>query len=62
MTMGDTKKGFALKTFKDAGTDKEYAAGKVHDFTAGEYANFEHAGLVREPTATELKADAPKAA
>jgi hypothetical protein len=56
------KKGFALKTFNDAGTEKEYAGGKVHDFTAGEYANFEAAGLVREPTSAETKADAPKAA
>jgi hypothetical protein len=47
--LSTTKKGFALRTFKDAGTGKEFEGGKSHDFEPGEYANFEASGLVCAP-------------
>ncbi|NYT43105.1 hypothetical protein HZY97_20185 [Sphingomonas sp. R-74633] len=47
--MSTTKKGFALRTFKDAGTEKEFEGGKTHDFEPGEFVNFEAAGLICAP-------------
>lgn len=60
--MSTTKKGYALKTFTDAGPEKAYEGGKVHEFTTGEFGNFEAAGLVRKPTNEELKASEPATA
>ncbi|WP_084581786.1 hypothetical protein [Sphingomonas azotifigens] len=49
--MAETKKGYVPTTFKDAGTEKEYAGGKEHDFTHGEYDNFKAAGLIGDKLA-----------
>lgn len=51
-----TKKAFVISSFRDAGTGKNYEAGSIADPTEGEFLNFKTAGLVREPTAEELKA------
>ncbi len=55
-TTEKTKKAFIIRDFKDAGTDREFTASKGEDDTAdlteGEFLNFKHAGLVREPQAT----------
>lgn len=59
--MSSTKKGFALRTFKDAGTEKEFEGGKIHDFEAGEYHNFEAAGLICAPDKAPKAEQAPKA-
>lgn len=43
------------RDFTDATTDRRFEAGKAHDFTEGEFANFEAAGLV-VATAADAKA------
>lgn len=50
------KKGFALRTFNDAGTEQLFEGGKVHEFEAGKHANFLAAGLIREPSSGDPKA------
>ncbi|KTF70696.1 hypothetical protein ACNFJ7_02220 [Sphingomonas sp. HT-1] len=56
------KKGIALKAFRDAGTKKRFAAGKTYDFTEGEFANYEAAGLIASPDHDEAKAAGKPAA
>ena len=55
-----TKKGFALRNFRDAGTEQSFKAGDPveGEVDAGAYANYEAAGLVgaKKPDAT---GDAP---
>jgi hypothetical protein len=41
-----SKKGTAKQDFSDAGSEKSYAKGETYGFTAGEFANFEAAGLI----------------
>lgn len=48
-----TKKGFALRTFKDAGTGQRYEGGKEHEFEPGALANYKAAGLVGDKPAPE---------
>jgi hypothetical protein len=54
-----TKKAFAIREFKDAGSERTYAASTAgkpetfHDIEEGSFANFHAAGLVREPTAED---------
>ena len=43
--------------FNYAGSDRKFAAGEAHEFTAGEFANYRAAGLV-EASAEKLVADA----
>lgn len=53
--MSATKKGYALKTFKDAGTGEEFEGGKEHDFAPGAHLNYEAAGLIGEKPTTAAK-------
>lgn len=55
-----TKKGFALRSFRDAGTEQSFKAGDPVEVDAGAYANYEAAGLVgaKKPDAA---GDAPPA-
>ncbi len=55
--MSNTKSAVALKTFRDAGTEKEYEGGKSHEFTDGEYLNFKAAGLIEDPKAAAKAGD-----
>jgi hypothetical protein len=60
--MSDTQKtvrGTVTRDFKDAGTERQFTEGSTETFTAGEFLNFEAAGLVRKPTPEKAK---PKAA
>ena len=41
------KRGFALMTFRDAGTEETFEGGKDHDFDPGAFGNYKAAGLVR---------------
>jgi hypothetical protein len=41
------KKGYAFRTFRDAGTEETFEGGKDHDFEPGAFANYKAAGLVR---------------
>ncbi|RSV41535.1 hypothetical protein CA234_09715 [Sphingomonas sp. ABOLE] len=60
--MSTTKTAYALKTFRDAGTEKEYEGDKAHDFTDGEYRNFKAAGLISDQKPAPAKAaDKPAA-
>lgn len=43
------KKGYALRTFSDAGTGETFEGGKEHLFDAGAHANYLAAGLIGEP-------------
>ena len=58
--MSTTKKAKVLRDFKDAGTEKSFAAGETVDVTEGEFINYAAAGLV-EAVAAEPKADLKKA-
>ncbi|GLT00128.1 hypothetical protein GCM10007897_15120 [Sphingobium jiangsuense] len=51
-----TKKAFVISSFRDAGTERRFEAGTTPDLTEGEFINYKAAGLVRAPTADELKA------
>ncbi|UAK25864.1 hypothetical protein [Sphingomonas nostoxanthinifaciens] len=62
-----TKSAFIVTSFKDTNFDhtdveRHFTAGKVEQLPEGVFANYEHAGLVREPTQTELSATAGEAA
>ena len=60
--MSSTKKtGYVPTTFKDAGTGEEFQGGKEHDFEAGAYANYKHAGLIGEKPGTKAAPTDPKA-
>ena len=53
---------FIIKDFKDEGTGENFTASTVPDIEAGAFANYKAAGLVRVPTAEEVKAkDKPSA-
>ncbi len=56
------KDAFVVRFFKDAGTEEEFQAGTIIQLEPGRFRNFEVAGLVREPTPSEVKASQPKAA
>ncbi len=54
-----SKKGVAKQDFSDAGTMKNFTKGETYGFTAGEFANFEAAGLIEaEPEAAKGKTPA----
>ncbi len=55
-----TVNAFALRTFKDAGTNKRVEKGSVIEIGEGEFGNYEAAGLVRAPSDAEVKAAAPE--
>ena len=58
-----TAKGFAPKTFKDAGTGEIFEGGKEHPFTPGAHLNYRKAGLITDgPKAEAAAADKAKAA
>lgn len=42
-----TRRGRALSTFRDAGTEETFQAETEYDFKAGAYGNYKAAGLVR---------------
>lgn len=56
-----TKKAFIIRDFKDAGTEQEFTASiagqpdTIPEIAEGAFANYAAAGLVRAPTADELK-------
>lgn len=51
-----------LSTFKDAGTNEEFEAGKTVELPAGQFKNYEAAGLVEKAGAkSDTKADTTKA-
>jgi hypothetical protein len=62
-----TKKAFIIREFGDAGTEQRFApstAGKpetMPDIEEGAFANYEHAGLLRNPTDEDVKGAAPVA-
>lgn len=59
-----TKHAFFVKECNDAGTEQNFEAGSIHPISEGAFGNYKAAGLVREPTAAELRAakiDAPAA-
>jgi hypothetical protein len=60
--MSKTTQAFVIRDFTDAGTSTNYAAGAILPIEAGAYANFEAAGLVRQPTGDDIKAPAKAAA
>ena len=49
-----------LQNFKDAGTERQFEAGKVVEIDEGEFKNYAAAGLVEKADAT-AKADSKKA-
>ncbi len=56
-----TKKGFALRNFRDAGTEQSFVSGDAVDLDPGAYANYEKAGLVGEkkPASKSAEETAP---
>lgn len=63
--MSKTVPAFIVRDFNDAGTTQSFKAGSVEEIGEGAYGNYAASGLVREPTAAELKAakaakDTPK--
>lgn len=60
--MSNTRKGFALRAFTNAGTKQSFAGGKVYEFSVGDFANYRAAGLIRDPSAAERKASDSSAA
>lgn len=58
--MSNTKKGYALRSFKDAGTGQRFEGEKEHDFEPGAYANYEAAGLIGEKPTAAGKATSEK--
>ncbi len=59
--MSTTKRAKIVRDFKDAGTERSFSAGETVDLTAGEFANYEAAGLV-EAASTAKPADDTKKA
>lgn len=60
MTDPAKKKAYIIRTFKDAGTDKTFAAGAIEQIDAGAFGNYEACGFVRAATAEDGKVTAPK--
>lgn len=63
--MSKTVPAFIVRNFDDAGTKQSFKAGSVEEIGEGPFGNYAASGLVREPSAAELKAakaakDAPK--
>ncbi len=56
MTEPKMKKAFIIRDFNDAGTTENFTAGDIVPIEEGAFANHAHAGLVRAPTAEELRA------
>ena len=54
--MTDKIKGVALKPFKDSGAGTRYEAGKSYLFSAGAFANYAAAGLVKADDAAATAA------
>ncbi|HEY0130114.1 MAG TPA: hypothetical protein VGB57_01830 [Allosphingosinicella sp.] len=52
------KRAVIVSSFNDAGTGKNYVAGSTRMIAAGAFANYEAAGLVREPAPRQVR---PKA-
>lgn len=50
-TTAKIRKGFIIKDFRDAGTEANFSKGDTVELTAGEFTNYEAAGLVRAPDA-----------
>lgn len=56
-----TKKAFIVKSFSDAGTERNFTASTpgdpktFPDIEEGHFGNYEHAGLVRVPTDEDMK-------
>ena len=48
-------KAFIVRDFKDAGTGANFTAETIREISAGAFRNYKAAGLVRVPTAAELK-------
>jgi len=53
----DTKSNIAARFFKDAGTGKQYEAGKPVDVDDATLANYAAAGLIDAPSAAQQLAD-----
>lgn len=49
-------KAFVIRKFKDDGTKETFAETTIVEIEAGSFANYKEAGLVRKPTAEDLKA------
>lgn len=68
-----TKQAFIISSFKDtnfdhSGIERQFTGGKIESLPEGVFDNYEHAGLVRAPTAddkaatsTDAKATKPAA-
>lgn len=59
-----TKQAFIVSDFKDtnfdhSGVERQFVAGKIETMPEGVFDNYEHAGLVRTPTAEDKKTSAP---
>ncbi|WP_313326093.1 hypothetical protein [Sphingobium yanoikuyae] len=59
--MSTTKRAKIVRDFKDAGTERSFIAGETVDLTAGEFANYEAAGLIEAVAATKAADDTKKA-
>ncbi|WP_312313164.1 hypothetical protein [Sphingobium yanoikuyae] len=59
--MSTTKRAKIVRDFKDAGTERSFSAGETVDLTAGEFANYEAAGLIEVAAATKTADDTKKA-
>jgi hypothetical protein len=49
-------KAFVIRKFKDDGTKQSFAETTIVEIEAGSFTNYEAAGLVRKPTAEDIKA------
>jgi hypothetical protein len=54
-----TKRAFVIRDFTDAGTETRHVAGSTPLIEDGAFGNYEAAGLVRVPTAADVKTPAP---
>jgi hypothetical protein len=57
--MTKKKDAYINRDFSDAGTESNFTGGTIVPIEEGAFANYAAAGLVREPTAEDLKAAAP---
>ncbi|MCW2395889.1 MULTISPECIES: hypothetical protein [unclassified Sphingobium] len=55
MATNKTRPAFIARSFTDNGTMRTYAAGTIHEIDEGAFANYEHAGLIRYPTAEDKR-------
>lgn len=62
MSEAKTRKAFVLRDFLDAGNGRHFTAEEVVEVSAGQFANYEAAGLVRAQAAEDRKAEAKAAA